>query len=537
MARSKSISTNGSASNEKVGKISSDVGKPNASVAAIREKYKIDEERQKANFAKATEDKVFRKTRDLAKNGSVSSLTSSDKEKIRSWLSGNIYSNSANLIKASRYLYYRSPIYSKMIELYVDMYCLNCRMVSPNYDFIKGIDPTASLKQFENTLKILDNIDLQGNLQGPIKNMWIQDVSFNLFFHDDFGSFFWNIDPSEAIIDGYYNMDGGFCYSMALDMTKWKSAYRQDLIEFLGSPLKEMWDEYERTNIRYIHVPAEYSFVLKFRTDLMDAIIPPLVGYLPQLAGLNDLIDIQANADDLSFYRMIYLPLKTLSGAKNSDDWEITPDLAIDYFKIASDTAIPAGVSSAVIPGDELKTIDFSDNVTEDVNRVENSQQQILGAAGGAGALLNATKAVNNTALINAALKAESHYVLNSVLPQIQTFANLIVSLETSDRCHITLLPVTIYTKDDYRKSILEANQYSFSSRLCYGTLLGFTERQTIAHLKFENDVLGLPSLMQYPLSSSFTTSGSSSAEQNGPGRPESDPSTLSPSGDRSRNR
>ena len=537
MARTKNTSTSGSASKEKVAKISGEVGKPNQTVAAIREKAKIDEERQKANFAKATEDKVFRKTRDVTRNAQVPSLTSSDREKIKAWLSGNIYTNSNNLIKASRYLYYRSPIYAKMIELYVDMYCLNCRIVSPNYDFTKDMDPIKSRKQFDDTLKVLDNMDLQGNLVGPLRNMWIQDVSFNLYFHDDYGSFFWYIDPSEAIIDGYYNADGDFCYSMAIDMSKWKSAYRQDLIAFIGSPLKELYETYERTGIKYVHVPAEYSFVLKFRTDMMDAIIPPLIFYFSQLAGLLDLSDIQADADDLSFYRMIYMPLRTLSQSKNADDWAISPDLAIDYFKIAADTAIPAGISSAVIPGDELKTIDFSDNVTENVNRVENSQQQILGSAGGAGALLNATKAVNNTALINAALKSESHYVLNSVLPQIQAFANLQTSLVVNDHCHLTLLPVTIFTKDDYRKSLLEANQYSFSSRLCYGTLLGFTERQTMAQLKFETEVLGLQNLMQYPLSSSFTSSGNGEIGQVGEGRPLADPETLSPSGERSRNK
>ena len=536
VARSSDTDKKNSTTKDKVARISKKTGKPNPSVVAIREKYRLDEARQKANFAKATEEKVLRRTQDLASNPATPNLNASDKEKIRGWLSGNIYSNSANLIKASRYLYYRSPIYAKMIDLYVDMYCLDCRKVTPNYDFTKGLDQSKTLKQYEETLKYLDLMSLQNNMVMPLKNMWIQDISFNLYFHDEFGSFFWYIDPSEAIIDGYYSADGGYCYSMALNMNAWRGTYRQSLIEFFGSPLKEMWAEYERTGIKYIHVPAEYSFVVKFRTDLMDSVIPPLIGYLTQLAGLNDLIDIQANADDLSFYRMIYLPLKTLSGANVSDDWEITPDLAIEYFKIAADTAIPAGVSSAVIPGDELKTIDFSDNVTEDVNRVENSQQQILGAAGGTGALLNATKAINNTALINAALKSESHYVLNSVLPQIEAWTNLQLSLAMSDHCHVSLMPVTIFTKEEYRKSLLESMQYGYMYRLQYGTLLGFSEKQTMAELEFESAVLGLQNKMIYPLSSSFTSNGGETG-QVGEGRPQADAATLSPSGERSRNR
>ena len=269
----------------------------------------------------------------------------------------------------------------------------------------------------------------------------------------------------------------------------------------------------------------------------MDAIIPPLLPMLLGLANLNDLADVQSSADKLSFYRMIYMPLKVMNSAKNPDEFEITPDLAIDYFKIAADNAIPDGVSSAVIPGDELKTIDFSDNVSDDVNRVENSQQQILSSAGGVGALLNGNKLVNNSALINAALKSESAYVLSSVLPQINAWTNLQLALNVSNYCPIHLMPVTIFTKEDYRKSLLEANQYSYSYRLAYGTLLGFSERETMASLLFETQALGLQNLMQYPLQSSYTTSNDGEKGIVGEGAPEKSPEELSPEGERSRNR
>ena len=234
---------------------------------------------------------------------------------------------------------------------------------------------------------------------------------------------------------------------------------------------------------------------------------------------------------------MIYLPLSTLNSAKNSDDFKVSPDLAIDYFKIAADTAIPNGVSSAVIPGDELKTIDFSDNVSEDVNRVENSQQQILGGMSGMGALINANKAINNTELIKNALKAESSYALAGVLPQVEAWTNLQLMLNVSNYCHVSYIPITIYTKEDYRKTLLEANQYGYSYRLAYGTLLGFTERQTMAALKFETEVLGLQDIMKFPLQSSYTASGNDEVGQVGQGRPEKDSGDLSPSGERSRNK
>ncbi len=519
--------------NKKVGRIRDDAPKKNPALSEIKERYAKEEEKQKKNYAKAANDKVKKTLRDIASTGgSITSLRNTTRDMIRGYLTGNIYSNSNNLIQASRYLYYRSPIYAKMCQLYADMYQLNCRKITPTYDFVKGMDANKTLKQYGATVDFLDTLNLQGTLNGPLLNMWIEDVSFNLFFHDDEGCMFYRIDPSEAIIDGEVMIDGGNCFTMAIDMSKWKNATRQKLIEFLGYPLDEMYREYERTNVKYIHVPEDASFVIKFRSDIVDAIIPPLLHYLNNLASLNDLTDTQATADDLSFYKMIYLPLRTISAQKTSDEWEITPDLAIDYFNILAQEAIPDGVSSGVVPGDELKTIDFSDNVSEDVNRVEQSQQQILGSAGGAGALLNAQKAVNNTALINAALKAESAYVLGSVLPQINAWTNLQLYLNVSNFCPVEMLPVTIYTKEDYRKAMLEAMEYSYSYRLAYGTLLDMSERDTIAMLHFEQEVLGLQDLMIHPLASSHTQRGTSEDV----GRPQVPDDQLSPSGERSRN-
>lgn len=527
-----------SASNPKVARVKGKIGKPNQTVSAIREQYAKEQKRQQENYAKASEDKIMRTLRDISKNSSISdSLTPTDKEKIKKWLTGNIYSNSNSLIAASRYLYYRSPIYSKICNVYTSMYCLDCRQVVPNFTFQKGLDVNAT-KSFDKTIDFLDIVCLKNNAIGPLLNMWIQDVSYNLFFHDNTGSMFYNIDPSEAIIDSiYYTKSSGTHLGFAINMQKWQTEQRQSLIEWLGSPLKEMQKEYERTGISYIHVPVEYSFVIKFRHDLKNIIIPPLLPYLSQFANLNDLIDSQANADDLSFYKLIYLPLKTLSSAKNSDDWEISPDLAIDYFKIASNKAIPKGVSSAVIPGDELKTIDFSDNVSEDVNRVETSQQQILGSAGGIGALLNANKAVNNTELIKSALKAESSYILTGVLSQLEAWTETQLSLNVSNPCKVKYIPVTIFTKEDYRKSLMEANQYSYQFRLAYGTLMGYSERETMASLMFESQVMKLQDLMQYPLQSSYTTSNDGTKGEVGQGAPEKDAGDLSPSGERSRNK
>ena len=121
------------------------------------------------------------------------------------------------------------------------------------------------------------------------------------------------------------------------------------------------------------------------------------------------------------------------------------------------------------------------------------------------------------------------------MLPQINAWTNLQLLLNVSNPCEVDLMPITIYTKDDYRQSLLEANQYSYSYRLAYGTLLGFSEKQTMGQLMFETQVLGLQDMMKYPLQSSYTTSNEDG--EVGQGAPQKDDTELSPEGERSRNR
>lgn len=511
--------------------VSEKVGKPNMSVAAIKEQYAQEQERQAKNYANA-KDAAIRYLRDLEKSVKNRNISITDRERVKRFLTGNIGRNGNELIKASRYLYYRSQIYHKLVHFYADMYCLECRNVTPPYDFTKEMDFRVALKQFNDTLNFLDIMNLKNNFNEVLINLWIEDASFNLFFHDDTGALFYRIEPEECIFDSKYMNGPGLGFAM--DMSKWRSADRQRLIEQLGSPLKEMWDEYDITKVKYIHVPDEYSAAFKLRMDLWDTIIPPIIAMFMQLANLNDLVDIQADADELSIFKLIYYPLKILSNGK-TDDFEVTPDLALDYFNRMVEDALPKNVSAAPIPGDELKVIDFSNDTTKDIDRVEQSQSQILGSAGGAGALLDAQRAINNTALINAALKNETAYALSSILPQIESFTNRMLAFNVSKPCHVSYFPVSIYTKEDFRKTLLEANQYSFSMRLAYATLLGFTERQTLSALHFEQDVLGLHDIMKYPLQSSYTMTGDEKGEV-GQGAPEKDPTELTPSGDRSRN-
>ena len=483
---------------------------------------------------KKAKDSTLQSLRDVNKivNPQIRAI---NKEELKRWIQ-NVGGNEKNLRGTARYLYYRSNIFFRIVNWYASMFCLDCRKITPNYDITK--EPTDStskeiLRSYSNTLNCLDILNLQGNMLEALITVFREDVYYGLLLQDDKGSFFYQLDPDECVIDGKYFYG---CYGFSVDMSKWRTSQKQKLIEMIGSPLKEMYAEYEKdpTN-KYVHCPAKYSVCFKFRTDTYNMVIPPFLPLFLQLAGLEDLVDIQSEADALAIYKLIYMPMEVLSGARNADDFEISPDLASQYFQRMIDTGqIPDNVGKAVIPGKELKTIDFEKSVDKDTNSVEISSNQILQTAGG-GAVIN-TNNITSTAAFNAWLRAETEFAISPLLPQIDGFCNMQLSYMMTKPSKVKHFECSVYTRDDLAEKMLTSCQYGYSNRLAYGTLIGVSEKEQLAQIYLETEVLKLQDKMIYPLSSSFTTSNDGYTPEVGQGAPEKDPSDLTPEGDRSRN-
>ena len=277
----------------------------------------------------------------------------------------------------------------------------------------------------------------------------------------------------------------------------------------------------------------KYGAAFKFNSDRPQIIIPPHAAILQQVSALNDIADLQALKDQASVYKLLLVPMETLSGAKDSDAFKISPDLIIEYYKKLKEI-LPEYVAAAPIPGEVTNSnvIDFSTtSADKDIDRLNQSQDTLLATSGG-GAVLNANY-VNSTAAFKAWLAAESEFAISSLMPQIEGFTNRMLSYDVDgNACKVKYFECTVYTKEDLKASLLSSCQYSFSNRLAYNTFNGISEKTTMAMEFFETKVLDLPNVMNHPLQSSYTTSN---ANDEG-GRPNIPDDELSPSGERSRN-
>lgn len=506
----------------------STVGQPNHSVAEIKERYELEkkneEDRLKALFDSTEE--ALRKIKD-PKSRSNSSTNKYTRNNIRTYMQ-NVANNGSSLRKASRYFYYASQIYKYLIHFMTDMWQLGCRQLIPPYTLIKNNDPTKTRKVYENTLDWLEAYNIEKTFYEIVMRCYLEDVAYVVFVRDvKQGSVALLLDADDCVIDSEY-LKGGFGFS--LKTSNYKRGAKADLAEWFGEPFTSALKEAKRTGEDYIHLDDRYAMALKF--DLADKSTPvvPFSGLFSSLSTMLDIADNQAIVDSEAIYKLLAIPLDTLTSTSRSDDFKVSPTIMAKYISILNEL-LPSYTSSALIPGGLTNdnVIDFSTTSSDqDVDRIETNQKNFLNTSGG-GVLLGA----NNVKLTEEYKDWRimmSSFAITSLLPQIEGHINRFLSYDVSgDHCKVKFFPVTIYTKAELQKSLLESCTYSFSNRLAYNTFLGISERATLAMEYMESDVLGLPGMMNHPLQSSYTQSGEV-------GRPETDSGELTDSGERSRN-
>ena len=476
-------------------------------------------------------DLLFKKAQEVAmkikdpNRTDIKNIIGKKRQEIREYLQ-NPASNENNLIVASRYLYYRTQIYFRLVNFYANMFDLRCRQVIPNYNLTKTNNDKKILKQLNETLTWLDNYGIHDVMLPALTTVFREDVYYGIFYRDDTGSILYPLDPSFCKIDGIYSSHD---YSYSVNMSKFRSQNMQELLQWLGDPLLSMYKEYERTKEQWQHMDDRYAACFKFRTDDLDHVLPPLMGIFQELATRNDRADLQAIADELDVYKLLLIPMETISGTKRSDDFQVSPQILLDYYNVMMET-FPDYVGAAVIPANVTKdnVLDFSSSSSDnDIDRLEQSDKTLLGTSGG-GAVLNANM-ITSTAAFKAWLKSESEFAISPLLPQIKGFTNRMLKYDTANPCTVDYFEVSIYTKEDVQKTLLESCQYGFSNKLAYNTFNGISEKTTISMMYLENNILNMPQIM-IPLSSSYTqTTGDV-------GRPEVSDDELSTSGERSRN-
>ena len=197
--------------------------------AAERKQFMEKYEQQKRKATKSNQ--AFKQVRDVTKTVRQTTISSYNKQNVITYLQ-NIDSYESELRGLSRYLFYRSQVYFRLIMYNATMFDLNSRYVVPAYDLTADNDKDSILKSYFETLQVLDRMDLQNSLLPMRINNFIEDVFYGCCWLDDTGIFILKIPPEYCKISGKY-FTGDFSFSV--DMSNYKKL--EDVLDFLGDPL------------------------------------------------------------------------------------------------------------------------------------------------------------------------------------------------------------------------------------------------------------------------------------------------------------
>ena len=473
------------------------------------------------NFAAA--ESASKNLRDVTKNSNKVVSTFS-KDSLRSYLQ-NIGSNEKNLRNLSRYLFYRCHAYYRWIMYQATMYDLNCRSVIPQYDMVKGGDAKKMLSSYYSTLSVIDQMNIQYEFLKALIVAFREDVFFGCaYYTEGEGMFILPLDPDYCVIDGIYP-DGSF--SFAMDMTYFRS--RQFELEAWGEPFQSMYRAYESSGIKYQTMLPEYSVMLKSRPEDWQTVLPIASGLLNSIISLVDSEDLQAISEEIDIYKMIFLEMETLTGADQADEWKVDPSIMVDYFNRMIEEALPPYISAAIVPG-KLDSISFNNNAVTETNKVTNATEALY-ATGGFGQILNSNK-ISGTTAFTAAIMADTEIAISAMLPQIQGIVNRMLSFYVSgEPARVKFFEVSVYTKEAFKKSLMEGAERGIPTILAYNSCNQFSELESLALNFLENDVLDLKNKF-IPVSTSHTQSGSDTG-----GAPTKDDGEISDDGESSRDK
>ena len=441
---------------------------------------------------------AFKQLRDVTKTARQTTLNSYSKDNVISYLQ-NISSNENNLRNLSRYLFYRSQVYFRLVMYNATMFDLNARTVIPSYNPIKTNNPNKMLKSYYETLQWLERMNHQHEFLPVLINNFIEDVFYGCCWIDETGMFILPLMPENCKISGKY-FTGDFSFSV--DMSAYKKY--EYLIEYLGEPLTTMYSAYGGDNAkRWQPMPDEYALCTKYRLESWETICPPYSGLFIDLIGLLNLSDVQAVADEQQIYKLITATIPLLNGSDIPDDWAVDIDTALNYYR-RLEASLPDYVGSVVTPI-PLDVISFSDDQTTDTTKVQKATKEVLNTSGGAQILNSST--ISGAEAFRSATRADTELAISSLLGQIQGWTNRMLSYLVSDPAKVKFFEVSAYTKDAFKESLQKDLNYGFVSALAINSLNGFSELDTLALNYLERDVLKLNEKF-IPLQTASTQAG-----------------------------
>lgn len=508
---------------EKTSKVSEPSGQK--SIQEIKE-FDMQFQRRQELFASAKNAIQFL---DLTKT-ETRTFNSFSKETLRNYMR-NPKANESNLRNLSKFLYRLSHPYRRLVTYNAEMIDLSAVSVIPNINLAEDNNQEDVLKNYYETLSVMEKMDLASEIYKCALIAWREDTFYGYVYYDENeGMYIMPLDGEYCRVSST-NYDGTF--NFAYDFSYFRR--HTECLEYWDKEFSQKYKKYQSdNNLRWQELDPAKTICLKVNVDDPTMCIPPMIALFEQLIDLCDLSALQNVRDELSAYMLLVARLEHMQGSTDPDDFSVDIETAIQYFNKLSES-LPDCVNAVLSPV-QIDAITFKDNNdTENNDMIARSMENIFATSGGYQVLGSKQ---SGTSIFNAQILSDTLNALKPLLPQIEQWHNRYLSyLMGDEHARVKYLMCSPYTKQSFKEALLKDAQYGVPVKMAVAALDGFTPMETLAMSYLENDCLKLHEVWR-PLQSSFTGNSGNIAEGTDPiegGAPKKDATALTDEGTETR--
>lgn len=465
-------------------------------------------------------------TRDLQNNTTKPSFTLYTKDDITTYLS-NPYNYEKQLRNAITYIYGASPHFRRLIQYFVGLTDF-AYIVSPH-----KIDPlSANAKTINRNYRKVNNLLASMNIKSQFPK-----ILRTCLKEDTFYGTMW-VTNDNIIIQ---QLPSDYCTVQTIENNVMNVTFdfsyfdsKSNMLEFYPPEFKTKYSQYQKNRTaKWIELDSPTSFAVKCNDEILDYSIPPFAGILREIYDIEDYKQLKAAKTALENYAMVSMKLPL----DKDGNWGIDYDKARDFWGNL-DSVLPEEVGSVLTPMD-MDKISFEKNNTGDTDTVAEAEQNLFTAAGVSSLLFNNPKASANA--LSLSIKVDQ-MITYGIVKNIEDVINRFVQSQGYGKnFKVTFLNCSQFNQKELGDAYLKAASYGMPTISAYAATQGISQLELDNMSFLENDVLELHTLFK-PLRNSSQMSGSDSEDsgedtETNPdgGRPESEDTELSDSGEQSR--
>ena len=299
----------------------------------------------------------------------------------------------------------------------------------------------------------------------------------------------------------------------------------QELLDSYPSEFREKYNKYKTgTSPQWQELDEKNTICIKY-TDL-PFVFPPWASLYSDLSDLQSYKDTAKAKDANSAYKLLGLQIPLNDKSEKEDALKVSTTTALSFFDMIN-SSLPEGVGAFLSPM-KFEKIDFATNEASEKNKILDAETSLFLSTGISP--INFGRANTSTGL-NASNLVDSGKLFN-LYRKFERWLNRKMKFEFNGKFSIQLLDVTTFTVKEEIAQYQSLAQYGVPCKLQLAALCGITAIRERGMNAIE-EALDIANTWK-PLNSSFTTSGNTDNSED-VGRPKSEDSELSDSGEKSR--